>query len=142
MRRVGIRLGLFGSGFRFGMVFGSGLGSGTGSVPFLDRGFGSVCVSVRDLVRALVRFVFWFGFRFGWILLGAELLRVQMIPVDNISAGIKAGISDHMLADMAGNAFTGSVYSAVLLAALVHAPQPSQPSSSADFDAIASIFDL
>ena len=78
-------------------------------------------------------------------LLGAEMLRIQMMPSSIIDAGISAGVTDHLLADLAGNAFTGSVFSAVLIAALVHSPcaasDAAMPSATV-VDEIADIFDL
>ena len=58
--------------------------------------------------------------------MGAELFAVQMMPVDIIKKAIEHGVTDRTMADLAGNAFTGTVFFAVALAALVHYPIPTE----------------
>ena len=68
-------------------------------------------------------------------LLGPEMLRIQMMPETAVSKGMAAEVSGHMMADLAGNAFTGTVFSAVVIAALLRAPVGAPADGHADADA-------
>ena len=73
-------------------------------------------------------------------LLGPELLKIQGLPDSVVERAISEKISDHSMTDLAGNSFTGFVFAAAAIAALVHAPAWTQSSSL--LDSVASIFDL
>ena len=56
------------------------------------------------------------------ILLGWEGLSIQGMPPEIINFAVALGYKDSQLMDLAGNSFTGMVYAAFLIAALVWAP--------------------
>ena len=59
------------------------------------------------------------------LLLGYEALKVQGLPDDLMKLAVKENYSDNSMMDLAGNSFTGMVYCAFLISALVHATLPT-----------------
>ena len=59
------------------------------------------------------------------LLLGYEALKVQGMPDDLMKLAVQENYSDNSMMDLAGNSFTGMVYCAFLISALVHAPLPT-----------------
>eukprot|EP00971_Amphidinium_carterae_P336684 6473191-Amphidinium_carterae.2 len=72
------------------------------------------------------------------VLLGKELLAIQMMPLELLDVAVKQGVSDHRMADLAGNSFTGSVFGSVALAALACAPLQDRIASLNEASALAS----
>ena len=64
------------------------------------------------------------------LMTGFEALRVQSFPVNIIRKAIQLKYSDSFLADLAGNMFTGTVYAAFAIAALVCAPGEVPPATA------------
>ena len=60
------------------------------------------------------------------LLLGYEALAIQMCPVSWLSGCGNMYDNNALYLDLAGNAFTGSCYAAVMLAALATFPKPVQ----------------
>ena len=74
------------------------------------------------------------------MLLGFEGLLTQGIPLAVLrSAVAKKAVSDNNMMDLAGNAFSGSVFQACALAALVWTPLDENPPA---VDAVMSVLDL
>ena len=65
-------------------------------------------------------------------MLGYEAMRLQSIPVESIPG--TTDHSDHLLCDLAGNAFNGSSFTQVLIALLVVFPIPDMACLQADSD--------
>ena len=63
------------------------------------------------------------------LMTGFEALRVQSFPVNIIRKAVQLNYSDSFLADLAGNMFTGTVYAAFAIAALVCAPGEVAPAA-------------
>eukprot|EP00971_Amphidinium_carterae_P352985 6492788-Amphidinium_carterae.3 len=71
------------------------------------------------------------------LLLGKEVLAIQMMPLELLDVAAKQGVSDHQMADLAGNSFTGSVFGSVALAALTCAPLQDRAGSLNEASALA-----
>ena len=74
------------------------------------------------------------------MILGPEMLRMQGMSNEITQKGIALGVSDLNMTDLAGNYFTGFVFAAAALAALVHAPLWSM--SDSVLDSVACVLDM
>ena len=76
------------------------------------------------------------------LLLGPELLKFQGMPNAIVKKAWEQKVSDSNMTDLAGNSFTGFVFAAAALAALVHAPLWKAQPGETVISSISSVLDI
>lgn len=90
--------------------------------------------SEGDLANAIIPAATWWHSKRQRLIVGWELARLQLIPVDEIPGA--TAFPQKLLADLAGNAFNGASFLCVLIAVLSCLPSLSQEArTEEEFDA-------
>ena len=89
--------------------------------------------SEGNLANTVIPATTWWHSKRQRLIVGWELARLQLIPVDEIPGA--SSFPQRLLADLAGNAFDGASFLCVLMAVLSSIPSVALGSTEEQFDA-------